>query len=60
MFSEDKIVEREQKFFYTSILFIIVNEKTKEELAIAGAMAVLTFFTTIIALKIKRYIQMKI
>ena len=36
-----------------------MNEETKQELAIAGAMAVLTFFTTLVAMKIRRYIQMK-
>jgi len=37
-----------------------MNKKTKEELAIAGAMAVITFFTTFLAMRIRRYIQERI
>jgi len=37
-----------------------MDKQTKQELAIAGAMAVLTFFTTFLALKIRRYIQTKL
>ena len=37
-----------------------MKEETKKDLALAGAMAILTFFTTLMAMRVRRYIQMKI